>query len=1686
MPLPRRGQINSALMAGGIVKTLEESRVNSGDETLRIARDRVTRIFRYLEALNQHRNPAKRQTSEQLWALWFGDLPDHPSIRLGNRTAARPEEMERSATGQPKDVGDFILRVKRPDLTRAPGAPDVLAQWLERGWDDPAQELGVRETINEAQGSGESRLVRFEDDPGRVKQLQSWSATREQWAQNERPARAAMRVFERLYETYGRMEREAERVELVIGDGILSWRVPSGGIFHPILLQRVQLQFDPDIPEFRVIETEHQVELYTALLRTIPGVDTRGFAQMREELEKGGYHPLGDADTDGFLRRFVLHLSPRGQFENQSPPKPESDEPIVGRSPILFLRERTLGFAAAIEGILSDLSLREDLPGPLVNVVGIEQHKHDSQAPASSALRGYEPEEILFAKPWNTEQVRVAERLDREGAVLVQGPPGTGKSHTIANLVGHLLAQGQSVLITAHTTKALRVLRSHVIDTLRPLCVSVLESDLDSRKQLEQSVESIVERLSKSSAPQLDAEAKGFANERRGLLARLRDLRAALLEARASEYREIEVLKQTFTPADAARKVARDHAEHGWIPSPVEFGTPIPLSHGELITLYRTNASVTPEDERELSLALPNPTELPTPEDLVSSVRQRADLLGAERNFRDDLWAKPSAQGDPEQLEIIVQRRLLAAAQIIHQSEPWKLAAIAAGQQGEAHRKTWEQLLTQILDVLEMSGRFREVLIRYDPRPSHQIPLDKQQDLVAQVLDHMNQGRKVGTFTLITRRDWRKLISESQVNQKPPRTVEDFRALQSAITLAISRRELTTRWERQITILGGPQSTALGTEPELAANQFAQAIRLSLDWRSRQLDPAISLLEQWGFRWQVFVDEQPPNLSPNGDLIRLADGVTKHIPRIINARANSIRLQNIENRLSALHRQLELVSSNSLTGGVVSNLRRAVATLDVEGYGRAFDRLVDLHRRQEDLLRRRELLERLEAAAPSWAQCIRDRQNAHGGSELPGDPASAWLWRQLHDELERRGSAKIQKLQEEVSEYVEALRRITIDLIDRLAWEAQVRRTTLQQRQALMGWLGIVRRIGRGYGRMVSQLRAEAAKRMIDSRTAVPVWIMPLSRVVEHFDPRTTRFDVVIIDEASQSDAMALITFYLARRVVIVGDHQQVSPEAVGQDLDVVHSLIREYLQGIPNAILYDGRRSIYDIARESFGGTIVLEEHFRCVPDIIQFSNWLSYEWRIKPLRDPSTVTLRPYVVPQRVHGTRSAGKVNWDEVFVTASLLVAATEQQEYSGKNFGVVSLLGEEQAFEIDRVLRRFLPPDQYDRRRVLCGTAAQFQGDERDVMLLSVVDASQNGPLPLRQDERFKQRFNVAASRARDQMWVIYSLDPARDLKPGDLRRQLIEYAIDPSAVIHLHDELQARAESEFERAVIRQLVNAGYHVRPQYPVGSLRIDVVVEGNGKRLAIECDGDRYHPIEKLPEDMERQAILERLGWRFVRLRGSHFFRAPEEAMRMVFDRLRDLEIPPEPAGPTTTLEPTENHALIRRVEMRAAKLREEWAKDPEIKLLLSNQDQQQVTRQWEPLLPADKGGRGEQAQYRAPETKIEPAAVSGQTALPSPAPAAGPIASEPKTPRVEESLVEWVSSIDPKVWFSMAHWAKLNDHLSPWERALLFSMGRYASRSWKVSDKQAQYARRVYDQLLAAGFDPERDVQDSTTR
>ena len=231
----------------------------------------------------------------------------------------------------------------------------------------------------------------------------------------------------------------------------------------------------------------------------------------------------------------------------------------------------------------------------------------------------------------------------------------------------------------------------------------------------------------------------------------------------------------------------------------------------------------------------------------------------------------------------------------------------------------------------------------------------------------------------------------------------------------------------------------------------------------------------------------------------------------------------------------------------------------------------------------------------------------------------------------------------------------------------------------------------------------------------------------------------------------------------------------------------------------------------------------------------------------------------------------------------------------RTIGVVSLIGSKQAALINRLILDELGEDIVLRHRIACGDSATFQGNERDVMFLSMVADPHNKTAQTA--AQFEQRFNVAMSRARDQLVLVRSVHE-EELNPVDLKARVIRHFRDPMAGAQAPTgDLEAMCDSDFERAVLRRLVGEGYRVSPQVGALGYRIDLVVEGaSGRRLAIECDGDNYHAPERWADDMRRQRILERVGWRFWRCWASSFTLDPDGCIADLFATLDRIGVEP----------------------------------------------------------------------------------------------------------------------------------------------------------------------------------------------
>lgn len=1494
------------------------------------AKERLVQTFKFLKELNELRNPVPRDLSGSE-VLRIDTWPLHPCVQV-----RRGDRIEDDANDAAEAAMEPLIRIQRARLTPCPKPPEILDGWLKPGWQSVDEEAEVLESRNFQDKEKQTITVAFADDRERVASLNVWTAARTKWVVAERPAIAARKLFERIHALWTTMQREGDRVELVLADGMLD--VTEQFIRHPVLMQRVNLEFDPSVPEFRFNTGTEKVELHRALLRLVPSIEGRMIAHFDKELEEQPVEPLGGDSTEGFFRRLVQGLFNDGEFLESKVHGAAANRPSIWREPVIVPRPRTAGLSTTLDYIVEDLEDEHTrAPEGLSRIVGVETEGTpevttgaDGETPRTPI--GPEPD-ILFSKPANSEQYEIAARLTKAKAVLVQGPPGTGKTHTIANLLGYLLSQGKTVLVTAHTTKALRVLRRQVDEALQPLALSVLEGDADSQAQLARAAQDIADRLSRSDAASLRQEAGVLRDKRRKLLDLADALRRQIRDARFSEVEEIVLGGEGLSPIEVAKRVKADAERDGWIPGPLQPGILCPLSEAEVRKLYDSQAILAPADEAQLAVSQPVLAKLVTSADFRLLAAEQAGADSRAQAHRPELWNRNAPAGSAATQLQELHRRVRQSAAMLAEEQNWLREVLFAGWMGGGLQEAWQDFLAAVEALASEAGTAHRLIMAHGPELPQDYPVDEVTAMLDEIVTFLEAGRSFGLKTKLTRRTWHQLIEVCRVEGREPRTLDEFRALRAMARLEESRNRFAARWRRAVESLGGPTVESLGRSLERTAQGYAVEIRTRLEWRGAVWEPLIGELCAAGFCWDAWLAAHPPVAGDHGELARVQRAVSHGLAEIVEAQAALLRQAELSAALQAQRTYLAGFSQSD----VASVLLQAQDTWHVENYEEACRELARLEGLREAYKGRLTLLEKLESTAPAWAHVIAQRHKPHDSTQPPGDATSAWRWRQWLQELERRAAVSMTELQQRLDRTEDDLRQLAAQIIEHETWAAQRERTGLQSQQALMGFVQTIRKVGKGTGKRVPELLRQARQLLASARRAVPVWIMPLNRVYESFDPRETKFDVVIIDEASQSDVTALAALYLGREHVVVGDKEQVTPDAVGQRVDEVQRLISTDLQGIPNSHLYDGQTSIYDLAETAFGGVIALREHFRCVPEIIQFSNHLSYSNTIRPLREPLSASVHPALVAHRVPGFRDErGKTNEVEAEEIASLLIACLRDPEYERNesgcptSFGVISLLGDEQALLIESLLRRRLSPDAFAKHRLLCGNAAQFQGDERDVIFLSMVDGPpEDGQLSYRDagpKDIYKKRYNVAVSRARNQLWVVHSLDPEAHLKGGDLRRRLIEHARDPQALLRTMEEQGKRTDSVFERLVLDRLLASGYRVKAQWHVGAYRIDLVVEGKTRKLAVECDGERWHTPEQVHRDLERQAILERLGWVFVRIRGSVFFRDPDTAMGPVFSRLEQLGI--EPIGNDVMCESDPIQPSVERIRRAAEKIRQDW--------------------------------------------------------------------------------------------------------------------------------------------------------------
>jgi very-short-patch-repair endonuclease len=1489
---------------------------------------KTQKLLEFLQALAGLRRKRNSAYGEPDRILWFADLPRNlpPTSRDACKSAFIAEK--------PEEIPDLWLEVRKNRKPEFRPLPAKLRDWVPQKFQtQPEQYLekslehlldllnseitvlvekrvpGPKAPPSEDPTSPEAipEVRRLNDYPGVQNAwldylLNQW----EPWAQEMRSCKQIQEIYEHVDFMRRRLEEAEERYELVLAVGLLQWRDSTGVVVKRHLLTApAEISLDPargilTVGPAATFE-RFRVEMDMLELQDRPRLEDTGIDEKLEELDIRAWDK---ASVAGILRIIANKASADSEVSEDVKPLEHADRTFrIVYAPALVLRERRpTAYDELIRKFLERCS-----DGPSFSTTPPWERFVSEGEPQTHSTLEFEPafrlknvdDRLYFPLPTNDEQRRIVERLRDRPYVLVKGPPGTGKSHTIANLICHLLAAGERVLVTAHAPKALTVLRDLLPADIRTLCVTALGSSREDQRLLEDSVRGILARKN-------EWRGKEWA---RGEISRLEkelhelEAEAAEVEQQLRECREAETYSHTLaggyegTAARIAKRLAEEQNAYGWFPELLDDQRYCPLEREDIEFFAEFHAALTKERLHELHLET-GTFALPDPDAFARAIEELTAAERAAEAVRDGLPEEyANALGPCSEADLHECRGFLTQLE----EHATRAESVLGDLTGEILKDLlidrtgrWERLERQVSDLVEQMPGARDRL----GTARIEVPSDiERAKLVADTrrrLEHFRKGgrRGWGAFAPRVVRETGYIEKGCRVNGEPPHDQKALDTLLGFLELETLLEQFASIWPRPMAVHHSNPAHAVDEVSDL----------------SQGLSRLLELLRAPNRRALGVIP-----IEKRASLVELQE--RRRWRRSIEA---ELALRRARRARAQLDERLRAICSLGREGAhpCMAELIEAIETRDVERWSAAW-RVRERLRAEKDRFRRyQEMVRRLKEACPDLISLLQSTQGNPEWKKRLRELDKAWTWAAAKTWLHRvTDPARYGQLIEERQRLQQRIEKKLKEVAAIKAWAAFFQRLDDHTEQNLIAWTKAVARIGKGTGKHAYRHRRSAREYLMACIPKIPCWIMPLHKLWETTGPTPGVFDTVIVDEASQAGIESLVLLLLAKRIIVVGDDKQNSPEAVGVLEDDVARLARDYLSEFRFKEEFRPDTSLYDHAERAFGNPISLREHFRCVPEIIRFSNDLCYkDAPLIPLRQPPPDRLPP-LKAEFVTGAQCEGEgqriINREEAEAIVTRILECINDPAYKKKSMGVIVLQGHGQAQLIERKLAEVLDPRVREERKLRCGVPATFQGDERDVVFLSLVVAPNHRFRALTELEA-QRRFNVAMSRAREQVWLFHSVQ-LDDLSREDLRWRLLNFFYSPAQLEVVYEELE-RLEREalrssrqlgnqpapygswFEVDVALELLRRHYRVRPQYDVAGYRIDLVVEGLSNRLAVECDGEAWHGPDRFEQDMARQRQLERAGWKFVRIRESEFYADRESAIRRIVERCKELGIRP----------------------------------------------------------------------------------------------------------------------------------------------------------------------------------------------
>jgi very-short-patch-repair endonuclease len=1087
----------------------------------------------------------------------------------------------------------------------------------------------------------------------------------------------------------------------------------------------------------------------------------------------------------------------------------------------------------------------------------------------------------LFPLPYNNEQFEIAKRLSEQDAVTVKGPPGTGKSHTIANLISHFVAQGKSILVVSHNVKALSVLKDKLPLEIQELAVSLVNEG-KGNESLKGSVNAIIrnlaQRYEESKVTELENELTKYEN----LYSNTLNLIYNAVQANTLNlniYNPIKGLVENKSAYDwALYHFDQANYENQFIIDAISYEIETDNIAENLIKLVAIGNNLKNEDFdllnydflsddyfidikeiRKYEIRLKEINESINPLDYIDTSIFSIDdnLKNTIINF-ENLYRDFKSKIFVEQLYKHPNFKIDNLINILDQKIGIRKQVEVASQ----------KLLSYEIDLSPVGDT--------DPDILHQ--------QINQLIIKFGHSKTLNWLTKSTLDKSLKRFFECKVNFNKVLDIDQLLILEVEINRLRCLKQLSITFNKYL------KSFDL-------TNQYSiHEILSELDFTIKFAKELADFNKQLNFRNLPEITILSEDLEETICFIKNVNFYAEYV-------SITTFLQATKNDLLA----------HSKSHPLIYKIADSIENADRSSYELNLDEYRNCRNKQSQSFDFDKTYKIIAEVLPKTAlfvknNCISNDHYNIDKKQIEFDIFYLKLNNFLtHVTSMTNGS---EKLLNKLQDLKRSIEKQTSETISYKTWYYKSRKVSDTQKAALNAWRNDLINIGKGYGKNTARNIASAITNMQVAKEAVPIWIMPQDTAVTFFPDATPgQFDLLIIDEASQCDISSLNLVFRCKKCLIVGDENQTSVVADRSlfTIDRTNELLDKYLISHRFKTQFDvnnKNNSIYTISGVIYPNIVTLTEHFRCLPEIIGFSNKFVYNDEIVPLK---TATEKTFGEPIEIHYIEDNAEDDFKPVIVQKivehiqNYIIQFQNNEIYRLPTIGILTLDSSniKHQNQLIRIISQNELIKQYeDQLELLIGTSREFQGDERDIIYMTIsashtivekANRFEIKPPRAAGTEEYMRIFNVAASRAREKSILFHSIHPdaVGIMNPVCYRKKLIDYYSNiqnttnkqiPTKNLETLLKKTDANSGDFEKSVCKLLYNKGFgdYLHPQFEVGKYRIDFGLILNNKKLAIECDGFTYHSgIAKIQEDINRQLILERAGWRFFRIQSTDWF-------------------------------------------------------------------------------------------------------------------------------------------------------------------------------------------------------------------